>query len=526
MSDAAPRGHESSRNIVICSDGTGNSANKDRGTNVFKLYEAVDIHGFRTGTVPRQFAFYDDGVGTDPLLPVKLLGTMFGYGLSRNVRRLYTNLARVYEPGDKLFLFGFSRGAFTARTLAGLIECCGIPDRNACPTSAELRRAVKESYNEYRRRYRTFWGRMFRADYKEEAPAQRTQLKALVHPVHAPEGKIKIEFIGVWDTVDAVGTPFDGLADFWDKYVYPFRFHDRGLTPQVVRACHAISIDDERQTFRPVLWNEETATAGQIEQVWFAGVHSNVGGGYPKQGMSLVALDWMMAQAEARGLKFIGSDLASIREHRDVHDTLYDSRGGLGVYYRWLPRDIAKICAGNRVTPKIHVSVLERIAQGTGGYAPGNIPANLEVVGTPGTPGPAQLDRMRNLLQSELNSLGVSSLLGRSDMQRQVRVGRFSYYSFLALSIAALCLGLLQSLPDWRNLGRLELAVELGDLLIQLWNEFPFSIKLWDVVKNVAWWLVPGIIICYVLASKVDGGMDRCFSAFWHGLRARLRKLS
>src|SRR5438309_9654184 len=118
---SASGGAKDSRNIIICSDGTGNTAIKDRGTNVFKLYEAVDADGWRKGAIPMQIAFYDDGVGTEELLPVRLLGKAFGFGLARNVRELYADLARVFEPGDKIFLFGFSRGAYTVRTLLGLI---------------------------------------------------------------------------------------------------------------------------------------------------------------------------------------------------------------------------------------------------------------------------------------------------------------------------------------------------------------------------------------------------------------------
>ena len=129
------------------------------------------------------------------------------------------------------------------------------------------------------------------------------------------------------------------------RFVHAFRFHDHKLSPRVERACHALSIDDERRTFHPTLWDESQARAGQLEQVWFCRRPRQRGAaGYPKQGMSLVALDWMMAQAEAAGLNFIQSDRNSYRDHRDVHDKLYDSRAGLAVYYRWKPRDIEALC--------------------------------------------------------------------------------------------------------------------------------------------------------------------------------------
>jgi uncharacterized protein (DUF2235 family) len=144
------------RNIILCSDGTGNTAIKGRGTNVFKLYEALDLDP------EKQVAFYDDGVGTERLRPLAALGGAFGFGLSRNVRQVYTALARVYEPGDRIFLFGFSRGAFTVRTLAGFIAACGIVDRARRRSDDGLEAAVKEAYSAYRDRYRTPLMRRFR----------------------------------------------------------------------------------------------------------------------------------------------------------------------------------------------------------------------------------------------------------------------------------------------------------------------------------------------------------------------------
>jgi len=515
-------GHSRPKNIVLCSDGTGNSAIKDRGTNVFKLYEAVDIHGYRSDPqLPEQIAFYDDGVGTQTLLPLKLLGQAFGWGLARNVKDLYLELARVYDPGDKLFLFGFSRGAFTIRTLAGLIQCCGIPDRDRCATNAELKGLVEASYDEYRAKYRTFWRRKEREKFRADDPVRRERLKAVQHEVHAPGGQVPIEFIGVWDTVDAVGMPIDELADFWDAFIYPFRFHDRTLTSQLHCARHAVSIDDERRTFRPVMWNEALARPGQIEQLWFAGVHANVGGGYPKQGMSLVALDWMIAEAEARGLKFIKSDQKSFRAHRDVHDKLYDSRSGLGVYYRWEPRDIDKLCRAARAKVRIHDSVFDRIAHGTAGYAPGNIPASLEIGGTRGVPRSAQIAAIRDLLAQEMSKLGAASLFGTAEARLWVWVGRLSYYGFLALSIAALYFGLRDSMPP------ISLSDPLGWIAAaasMLWNTLNSADALWQIAKKVAftWWFVPGMVICYGAAALVDQTLDDRFSSFWHPFRPRV----
>src|SRR5512138_2215327 len=137
------------KNIVICSDGTGNTAIKGRGTNVFKIFEAVDIYGHWTNPALRpQVAIYDDGVGTESFKPLRLLSGAFGWGLGRNIRQLYTELVRVYEPGDSIYLFGFSRGAFTVRSLAGFIGICGILDR-AKLGDGDVRVRVEEAYRAY-----------------------------------------------------------------------------------------------------------------------------------------------------------------------------------------------------------------------------------------------------------------------------------------------------------------------------------------------------------------------------------------
>jgi uncharacterized protein (DUF2235 family) len=144
-------GTKAPKNIVICSDGTGNTAIKGRGTNVFKIFEAVDIYGHATvPTLKRQVAIYDDGVGTSNLKPLKIIGGAFGWGLSRNVKELYTELCRAYNPGDSIYLFGFSRGAFTVRNLAGLIVTCGIVDRNPDKFKDDtgLKEKVEAAYKE------------------------------------------------------------------------------------------------------------------------------------------------------------------------------------------------------------------------------------------------------------------------------------------------------------------------------------------------------------------------------------------
>ncbi len=337
------------KNIVICSDGTGNSGGKKRGTNVWRIYNAVNR--YRTD-VP-QITFYDDGVGTDTLRWARSLGGAFGWGLSRNVRQLYAFLVMNYEPDDKIFLFGFSRGAFTVRSLAGMIIRCGLLKRE---------HYLQASLGKRNRMLKQIL-RAYRSESKEAG--ERMQNLLALQP-------IEIEFIGVWDTVDAVGLPFDelrGLDWGWRKLfgVRLWGFHDRRLSRKVKYGYQALAIDDERRTFHPNVWKPREG----IEQVWFAGVHSNVGGGYPKDAMSFVPLDWMMGNAEAHGLGFIEGRRDEFGWDTDVHGRLYDSRGGLGAFYRYAARNLG-------TQPAIHASVFERIARGTDNYAPKVITERLE----------------------------------------------------------------------------------------------------------------------------------------------------
>ena len=152
------------KRIVLCSDGTGNTVMKGRGTNVFKLYEAVDLTGHKYTDPPstQQIGFYGDGIGTAQNKLVKTLSGIVGFGLSRNVRDLYIDLCRVYEPGDEIYLFGFSRGAHTVRVLAGFILECGVIKDAASLPDHDLEKLIKKGYRTYRKRHTTFQTRQLR----------------------------------------------------------------------------------------------------------------------------------------------------------------------------------------------------------------------------------------------------------------------------------------------------------------------------------------------------------------------------
>jgi type VI secretion system (T6SS) phospholipase Tle1-like effector len=323
-----------------------------------------------------------------------------------------------------------------------------------------------------------------------------------VHHEHAKDGKIRIRFVGVWDTVDAVGLPVDELAWFINDFIYQFKFPDLKLRPIVDRACQALSIDDERQSFQPVMWDERSSeNPERIEQVWFAGAHSNVGGGYRKQGVSLVSLDWMMSKAESCGLRFLAEDRQSYRDHRNIHDHLYNSRSGLAMYYRYKPRDISKICKKYGVKPKIHESVFERIAQATEAYAPGNLPmSQIAVVGG----SPKQDEFVHQLLSKH------QSLLRR--VRGWVWLRRFNHYIFLLLTLA--------------------LAVTYLWIDVKKAGSLPLSFSIPEVAKNlVSRPFLPALVLallaaCFCGLSLVPRRwMSKVFSRFWHGLLDNLQGL-
>ncbi len=510
--EATRNNRSTPKHIVVCSDGTGNSAIKDRGTNVFKLYEAIDRHAHLANpALEPQIAFYDDGVGTESFKPLRVLGGAFGWGLSRNVRELYTSIARCYRPGDRIFLFGFSRGAFTVRALAGFITSCGILDVSDLETDAALVEAVEDLYRIYRRRYMTGVRRdvqqMMRSKLKTERPARsrfdesmaRFRNRRAVH-----EGRVA--FIGVWDTVDAVGLPFAHLADFVNYWIYPFKFSNLRLSPHVAKGRHALSIDDERHTFHPYMWDEaDESDPARIVQVWFAGVHANVGGGYPKQGMSLAPLYWMMREAGHERLRFVADDLEYVREHQNVHDKLYNSRAGLGVYYRYKPRDIHAICARSSTTPLIHESAIERIHHATEGYAPGNFPAGAEIVASE-----AAVSRYASAPETIGAGYGAhTSLLDR--VRSQIWIRRLSHYAFVGLSAWLV----------WQAMQPV-LAREQG------WIAKLKALASLDALATVAGQLLTNpqlfvlIAVFFFVGAAAERSMRRRFSAFWHKVALRL----
>ncbi|MBZ5559618.1 MAG: DUF2235 domain-containing protein [Acidobacteriia bacterium] len=496
------------KNIILCSDGTGNADIKGRGTNVFKLFEAVDLNEHRTNPeLEAQLAFYDDGVGSKGSMLTRLMGNATGYGLAANVKQLYRELSRVYDEEDRIFLFGFSRGAFTVRTLADMIGKCGVLKGDTFETATDLRKAVDAAYDAYRAYYDShLTSLMVRLTNGADGPTRVREFQENYEPYR----DVKIRFIGVWDTVDAVGLPF-AIADTVNTLIYQFKFPDRLLGEHVQHAYHALSLDDDRRAFEPVLWHAGEGDT-RIEQVWFAGVHSNVGGGYPKQGMSLVALDWMLAHAETHRLRLQPLDNQMFRGHASVDDMMYNPRAGLGLFYRWAPRDVRAYCEKSGIDqPTIHLTVAERIAHGTDDYAPGNIPPRATVAFTPPSGQDAEDVRERKVDILQRRAAAVQEVLDRAHQERGyaldavkdvVEFGDLSYWLFI---VGWICLA--------------GLAVALGADAIRH--------------RHVDWhwwilWPLGGALLALALASGlsrlVDNILSDKFSTFWHPYQPQLRK--
>ncbi|RBY97783.1 DUF2235 domain-containing protein [Blastococcus sp. TF02-8] len=334
------------KRLVICCDGTWNTPDQAAEgrpcpTNVTKVALEVAPRG---DDGRDQCVYYLRGVGTEK--GERLRGGGFGMGLSRNVQDAYRTIVQNFEPGDEIFLFGFSRGAFTARSTVGFVRNCGVLK----PQEAHR---VEEAYELYRARGahpRGTESELFRRSYSWEA---------------------EITFIGVWDTVGALGIPVRGMGWLNRRWA----FHDTKLSSIVKNAFHALAIDEQRGPFRPTLWephDEDAHPVGQrLEQVWFSGVHCGVGGGYADTGLSDIALLWMVERAKECGLTFLPDAFSSLPEGRRPTDNrphplpcadgpLRDSRTAL---YKLLPRHHRRIGSTHERTETVASTAVLRHRQ-------------------------------------------------------------------------------------------------------------------------------------------------------------------
>jgi uncharacterized protein (DUF2235 family) len=284
------------RNLVVCCDGTNNEFGENN-TNVIKLLTLL------LKSNEQQVVFYEPGLGTfpapgavTPLLKwgTKYLGSTIGYGLRHNLAVCYNFLVENYRPGDRIYLFGFSRGAYTVRALAALIHVCGLMhtrNRNLAPYVINL-----------------FCSEATKAKKRNDKAEKKAGKKLpLSLPVCSEFKRVfcttpPVHFIGVWDTVSSVGSIFD-----------PFFLPHTRWNPSVNTVRHAISIDEKRKFFRTNLWST-SPQATDVKQVWFAGVHADIGGGYVEHesGLAKITLDWMIAEGRAAQLEIDDTQLSRV----------------------------------------------------------------------------------------------------------------------------------------------------------------------------------------------------------------------
>lgn len=312
------------KNIVIFSDGTGQEGGKGDNTNIYKLFNMVED---RTSN---QVAFYDRGLGTGWR---KFTGKAFGAGISKNILECYEFIFENFYAGDQIFLFGFSRGATTVRSLSGFIHMFGVLPKSR----PEL---IKKAYKIYQTRD------------KKKRDKKAAKFVSKHHTMWT-----KVQFLGVWDTVAALGVPIKLLGVILDKIpFFRHRFHDLKLSECVIHARHALAIDDKRLTFHPTLWETEVSQDQSMKQVWFCGMHTDVGGGYPEQGLADITLTWMVREAKENGLAIYSDHDVSINPNPD--GIMHDSRGGfLTQFYRKKTRTWD---ASSHGKPVVYQSVLDR----------------------------------------------------------------------------------------------------------------------------------------------------------------------
>ncbi len=333
------------KRIAIFCDGTWNRSDAPHPTNVVRMAQAVKL----TAADGRsQQVFYVMGVGTGrgsnavARWADRMLGGALGWGLTENIEDAYRALVFCYEPGDELFIFGFSRGAYTARSLAGLIRSCGIPPR-------ENVHRVGEALARYRARTpqtkpndpESF---LFRAEFapytatsQEEWNWRQATRPGMCH-------LLTIHYLGVWDTVGALGVPGFWMAAPLVNRQY--QFHDADLSRSVLSARHAVAIDERRKTFPPTLWdnlddlNRRALDLGDApwpegaeerwpyRQEWFPGDHGSVGGGGDRQGLSAYTFDFIAQGAKAAGLDLRDEVIASATRPANIREALVNKPGG------------------------------------------------------------------------------------------------------------------------------------------------------------------------------------------------------
>ena len=419
------------RKIVIFADGTGNSFAMQE-SNVWRLYSALDKTE-KSGRTPveLQLARYIPGVGTSSNRVLRLIDGATGIGVPSNVRKLYRFLCWNWQPGDEVYLFGFSRGAFTVRTLAGMVRWQGlmplmIGERPV--TDAEMKRNAMRAWEAYRAKTaplvqdgrlkmapwigalrwlrdraisakRRLFGQPTHAEVLAARPVERRPALGASGPEEEAGGEVGIRYMGLFDTVEAYGFPFVGLREAWSWLIWPIIFRNRVCAKIVTRADHVLALDDERKTFHPLQFDQTDAGTPEaptlVRETWFAGMHSDVGGGYPDDAVAMDPLLWILDAAEAEGLRFAEGAREGFAGRLYPRALIHDSRAGLAASYRYAPRPKPDLPGNGRGAPVLHRSVLTKIRTGADGYAPLLLPVKPSVCDGPASHdscGPAPME--------------------------------------------------------------------------------------------------------------------------------------
>ncbi len=358
------------KQLVVCCDGTWDVPDQLNGgiaapTNVAKL-----ALGIATDEASGQLLYYEPGVGTTP--DERIVGGAFGYGLSNNIRNCYRFLAQSYDPGDRLFLFGFSRGAYTARSLGGLIRNCGILRREHVDQ-------VDDAFAFYRDRT---------SHTHPSSLASQIFRRMYSYPDD------DIHFIGVWDTVGALGIPTElplwkEISEHFSGWEQVWGFHDTQLSSHVRYAYHALAIDEQRKPFAPTLWTQDFPAAGQtVQQLWFAGAHTDVGGSSRDASLSDIALLWLVERARDCGLVLgpgqlepgspAGAGEAVAPNYAGpIDDSLHGLWKKIGAYHR-----LAELPVDGAPGQSIASSAARRLRERVNDYSPPGLQSYLDALGT------------------------------------------------------------------------------------------------------------------------------------------------
>lgn len=293
------------KRIVICADGTWQSPESDNPTHILRIAQGLEAEDAQGNA---QVVYYDWGVGSEG---DRLSGGLTGNGIDKNIMDCYRFIVHNYDDGDLIYLFGFSRGAYTMRSLGGLIRNCGILRR-------EHADQVSAAYE------------LYRARGPASSPSQ--DKARLFRLQYAVADITPIEFIGVFDTVGALGIPAPFLGTLGTAR---YLFHDTEPSSIIRHARHAVAIDEMRQDFEPALWTLKPGI--DLKQVWFAGVHTDIGGGYADHALGDHAGLWMCREAETCGLRFATHLYAQLQpDHRAAQHNEY--KGFYRVMRRSQPR--------------------------------------------------------------------------------------------------------------------------------------------------------------------------------------------